>query len=80
MTDVSIRTRENGPLLVTGPITLVDPDGNQFDISGKESVALCRCGHSLRKPFCDGQHKTCGFIAGERAVPPPPPATPAPPQ
>jgi CDGSH-type Zn-finger protein len=78
MPDVSIRTRENGPLLVTGPITLVDPDGNQFDISGKESVALCRCGQSQRKPFCDGQHKNCGFVAGERAVPKP--ESPAPPQ
>jgi CDGSH-type Zn-finger protein len=71
MADVSIRTRENGPLLVTGPITLVDPDGNQFDIAGKETVALCRCGQSQNKPFCDGQHKACGFIAGERAVPKP---------
>jgi CDGSH-type Zn-finger protein len=72
MPDVSIRTRENGPLLVTGPITLVDPDGNQFNIAGKETVALCRCGQSQNKPFCDGQHKACGFVAGERAVPTPP--------
>jgi CDGSH-type Zn-finger protein len=71
MADVSIRTRENGPLLVTGPITLVDADGNQFDIAGKETVALCRCGQSQNKPFCDGQHKVCGFMAGERAVPKP---------
>jgi CDGSH-type Zn-finger protein len=71
MADVSIRTRENGPLLVTGPIILVDPDGNQFDISGKETVALCRCGQSLKKPFCDGQHKVCGFVGAERAVPKP---------
>jgi CDGSH-type Zn-finger protein len=71
MADVSIRTRENGPLLVTGPITLVDADGNQFDIAGKETIALCRCGQSMNKPFCDGQHKACGFVAGERAVPKP---------
>jgi CDGSH-type Zn-finger protein len=74
MPDVSIRTRENGPLLVTGPITLVDPDGNQFDIGGKETVALCRCGQSKNRPFCDGQHKACGFVAGERAVSKPPAA------
>jgi CDGSH-type Zn-finger protein len=71
MPDVSIRTRENGPLLVTGPITLVDADGNQFNIAGKETIALCRCGQSKNRPFCDGQHKACGFVAGERAVPPP---------
>ena len=51
-------------------VALVDPDGNQFDIAGKETVALCRCGQSKNRPFCDGQHKACGFIAGERAVPP----------
>jgi CDGSH-type Zn-finger protein len=71
MPDVSIRTRENGPLLVTGPITLVDPDGNAFDIAGKETVALCRCGQSKNKPFCDGTHKVCGFVGAERAVPKP---------
>lgn len=71
MADVSIRTRENGPYLVTGPITLVDPDGRAFDIGGKETVALCRCGQSKIRPFCDGSHKACGFQAAERAPAPP---------
>ena len=52
MSDVSIRTRENGPLLVTGPIKLVDHEGNVFDIGGKETIALCRCGQSKNRPFC----------------------------
>jgi CDGSH-type Zn-finger protein len=68
MADVSIRTRENGPLLVTGPVTLVDPDGNAFDLGNKETIALCRCGQSKNRPFCDGAHKACGFVAGERAA------------
>jgi CDGSH-type Zn-finger protein len=67
MADVSIRTRENGPLLVTGPITLVDHEGNVFELGGKETVALCRCGQSKNRPFCDGSHKACGFVAAERA-------------
>jgi len=68
MADVSIRTRENGPLLVTGPVTLVDPDGNAFDLGNKETIALCRCGQSKNRPFCDGAHKACGFVAAERAA------------
>lgn len=71
MSDVVIKARENGPLLVTGPFTLTDHLGNTYDIAGKATVALCRCGHSKNKPFCDGAHKTCGFQAGE-TVPPPP--------
>jgi CDGSH-type Zn-finger protein len=67
MSDVSIRTRENGPLLVTGPIKLVDHEGNVFDIGGKETIALCRCGQSKNRPFCDGAHKNCGFVADEKA-------------
>ncbi len=71
MAEVSIRIRENGPLLVTGPFTLTDHLGNVFDLAGKESVALCRCGHSAKRPFCDGAHRTCGFVAGESALPAP---------
>ena len=67
MTDVVIKTRENGPLLVTGPFTLIDHLGNEFDVSGKENVALCRCGQSAKRPFCDGSHRGCGFVAGETA-------------
>lgn len=66
---VVIRTRENGPLLVTGPCTLIDHLGNPFDLTGKENVALCRCGHSAKRPFCDGSHRACGFVAGETATP-----------
>jgi CDGSH-type Zn-finger protein len=59
-----IRCRENGPLVVQGPIKLTDHLGNEFSIPpGKDTVALCRCGHSNNKPFCDGSHRTCGFQA-----------------
>ena len=51
----------NGPLLVKGPVTLNDSDGNAYDLAGKEMIALCRCGASENKPFCDGAHKGCGF-------------------
>lgn len=72
MSDVNIKIRESGPFLVTGPITLTDHLGNKFDLTGKENVALCRCGHSQKRPFCDGSHKTCGFVATETAPVPSP--------
>jgi CDGSH-type Zn-finger protein len=63
-----IRCRENGPLLIQFPVTITDWLGNEFPIPvGKEVVALCRCGHSKNKPFCDGSHRFCGFVAGETA-------------
>lgn len=72
MSDVTIKIRENGPLLVTGPITLTDHLGNKYDLTGKENVALCRCGASQKKPFCDGTHKTSGFQGAELAPSPSP--------
>jgi len=73
MSEVIIKTRENGPLLVTGPIKLTDHLGNEYDLTGKENVALCRCGQSAKKPFCDGAHRTCGFAAAQIVGQPAPP-------
>lgn len=67
MSDVSIRLRENGPLLVTGPVKLEDHEGNAFDLEGKETIALCRCGVSKNRPFCDGSHRDADFQACEKA-------------
>jgi CDGSH-type Zn-finger protein len=67
--EVVIKTRENGPYRVDGPIRLIDADGNEFDLSDvKRPIALCRCGGSTTKPFCDGTHSKIGFQAAERAV------------
>lgn len=68
MSDVKVLVKDNGPLLITGPVTVTDAAGNVFDLKGKETFALCRCGASANRPFCDGAHKTCGFLAAERAV------------
>lgn len=70
MSEVTITCRLNGPFLISGPAKLVDAAGNAFDLQGKETFALCRCGSSARRPFCDGTHKTCGFTSAESAVPP----------
>lgn len=53
---VSIKIRENGPLLVAGPISVVDHEGNQVVCEGA-NTAFCRCGLSENKPFCDGRHQ-----------------------
>ena len=69
MADVTIRVRDNGPLLVEGPLTILDGDGNAFPIDpNKPAVALCRCGASSNRPFCDGSHKACDFTSAERAT------------
>lgn len=70
MSEVNIKVRDNGPLLVEGPITLCDAEGNRFPLNpDKPNVALCRCGASANKPFCDGAHNKMGFQASERANP-----------
>lgn len=69
MADVEIKVRESGPYKVTGPIRLIDADGNEYEVGDRgESIALCRCGGSTTKPFCDGTHSKKGFEAAERAV------------
>lgn len=52
----TIRVRENGPLVITGPMTLTDHEGAVIECDGA-NVALCRCGLSEKKPFCDGTHR-----------------------
>ncbi len=69
MTDaaVTITPLENGPYLVKGPVTVLDADGSEYQID-RSTIALCRCGGSTSKPFCDGTHSKMGFAAAERAV------------
>jgi CDGSH-type Zn-finger protein/uncharacterized Fe-S cluster protein YjdI len=55
----SVEPRPNGPLFVRGRVRIVDPDGRL--IREDTRVALCRCGASGNKPFCDGSHRTIGF-------------------
>jgi CDGSH-type Zn-finger protein len=66
--EVVITVRENGGYLVRGPVRVVDVDGNEYDLSAKKNVVLCRCGGSVNKPFCDGTHSKIGFQGAERAV------------
>ena len=65
---VVIKVRRNGPYKVTGPVRIVDADGNEFEIPEGDGIVLCRCGASTTKPFCDKTHSKIGFDAAERAV------------
>jgi CDGSH-type Zn-finger protein len=72
MSKVKITIRPNGPYRLEDPeglIELVDAAGTAYDLTGKRPViALCRCGASVNKPFCDGTHSRIGFQAAEAAV------------
>jgi CDGSH-type Zn-finger protein len=52
----------DGPLVVRGPFRMVDQDGEEIQVN-RGTVALCRCGRSRRRPFCDGSHKLTRFTA-----------------
>ena len=62
---VKITIRDNGPYLVEGDFQLVDAQGNDVPIRKR---ALCRCGGSTTKPFCDGTHSKIGFQGAIAAV------------
>jgi len=67
MADVTIDIIKNGPYIVKGEVLLKDSEGNSYP--AEKRMALCRCGASTEKPFCDGTHSKIGFEAAERAVP-----------
>lgn len=60
--EATITPYRDGPLIVRGDFRLVDQDGAEID-PGRRTIALCRCGKSGIKPFCDGTHKRAGFSA-----------------
>jgi CDGSH iron-sulfur domain-containing protein 3 len=65
--EVEIKVRDDGPYKVTGPVRLIDAEGGVFDVPAGETIALCRCGDSRTKPFCDKSHRTSGFSSCVRA-------------
>jgi len=65
---VEIRVRDDGPYKVTGPVRLVDPEGEEIaNPQPGRPIVLCRCGQSHTKPFCDAAHKASGFESCVRA-------------
>ena len=62
MRDVVITPYRDGPLLVRGPVRMTDQEGNEIVVD-RGTIALCRCGKSRLRPFCDGTHKLVRFRA-----------------
>lgn len=60
--ETTITPYRNGPYLVRGPIMLLDQDGKEIEVK-RRVIALCRCGRSQMRPFCDGTHKSIRFRA-----------------
>ncbi len=60
MADVTITPYDNGPLVVAGDLKITDAEGREIKPPGA-TIALCRCGASNMKPFCDGTHAKVGF-------------------
>jgi CDGSH-type Zn-finger protein len=74
---VTIRLKRNGPYRIEGEgVKVVDWEGNEYK-ADRLPIALCRCGASTTKPFCDGTHSKVGFQAAEAAVGPESEDTPA---
>ncbi|MBI3939452.1 MAG: CDGSH iron-sulfur domain-containing protein [Acidobacteria bacterium] len=65
----------NGPLRITGSFVIKDGKGDSYDLAGRTTIALCRCGNSANKPFCDGSHNRTGFqsVVTATVLPPPKP-------
>lgn len=66
MSDAQITPKDNGPILVSGTFTLTDAEGGNY-VTEQSIIALCRCGASQNKPFCDGSHSGIGFESACRA-------------
>jgi CDGSH-type Zn-finger protein len=63
--EATITPYRDGPYIVRGNFTVMDQDGNPIQ-THRKTIALCRCGKSQIRPFCDGTHKLVGFRASGR--------------
>lgn len=57
MSKTLITVKDNGSILVQGDFEIVDKNGDKYDLGGRDTISICRCGLSNNKPFCDGSHK-----------------------
>jgi CDGSH-type Zn-finger protein len=70
-----ITINNNGSIKIDGEFSIYDQEGKPFDLAGRTTIGLCRCGQSQNKPFCDGSHRVAGFesVCPARELPAPKP-------
>ena len=75
MAATKVTVRNDGSIKVEGDFEILDQEGKAFGLGGRTTIALCRCGYSESKPFCDGAHKKHNFqsVVQARDLPPPAP-------
>ena len=71
MSKTKLTINRNGSIKIDGEFEITDADGNVYDLQGRTSLGLCRCGLSANKPFCDGSHRN-GFEHDAKAFDLPP--------
>ena len=64
MAEIKITVADDGPYVIEGGVNVVDQEGNSYE--QRDVIALCRCGQSNSKPFCDGTHRNCDFSSAPR--------------
>lgn len=69
MTEARVTPYPDGPYLIRGDFEITDHEGNPIE-TRRRTIALCRCGGSRTKPFCDGTHKAIGFEASSARAEP----------
>ncbi len=57
MASTKITVNNNGSLRIEGDFEIVDKEGVNYHLGGRQLVSICRCGLSQNKPFCDGSHR-----------------------
>ena len=62
-----ITINNNGSIRVEGEVEIYDSAGGRYDLAGRTTISLCRCGLSQKKPFCDSSHRTSGFSSEVKA-------------
>ncbi len=73
---MKITALTNGPFLVEGQPSFTDENGKEYCPQIARKFALCRCGGSLKRPFCDGTHARIGFLSPPQSAPQTPPPSP----
>ncbi|MCC7341943.1 MAG: CDGSH iron-sulfur domain-containing protein [Bryobacterales bacterium] len=63
MAATRVTINNNGSIVIEGDFSIHDESGGEYGLAGRTRISLCRCGHSAKKPFCDGSHRRNEFAS-----------------